>query len=131
MSKASDYGLWEHYCEMEHATIGVGKGEECNWCGKTEEDFPNPNMISVEKITENKDGSADVIINISDEATKSLLVEGMKQIVEETKAKVVVLPVKEGQFSSDVKQYELTDEEAQLLLQMGFVKAMERGLEND
>jgi len=31
--------MWEHYCEVEHSMMGVGKGEPCNWCGKTEKDF--------------------------------------------------------------------------------------------
>ena len=29
--------MWEHYCEEENSLMGVGKGEPCNWCGKTEE----------------------------------------------------------------------------------------------
>ena len=31
--------MWEHYCDVEHSMMGVGKGEPCNWCEKTEEDF--------------------------------------------------------------------------------------------
>ena len=31
--------MWEHYCEEENSLMGVGKGEPCNWCEKTEEDF--------------------------------------------------------------------------------------------
>ena len=31
--------MWEHYCEEEHSLMGVGVGEPCNWCGKTEKDF--------------------------------------------------------------------------------------------
>ena len=27
---------WEHYCTVEASKMGVGKGEECNWCGETE-----------------------------------------------------------------------------------------------
>lgn len=29
--------FWEHYCHRENETIGTLKGEECNWCGMTEE----------------------------------------------------------------------------------------------
>lgn len=32
-------GFWEHYCEVEDASMGVKKDFPCNWCGKTEEDF--------------------------------------------------------------------------------------------
>ena len=31
--------MWEHYCEEENSLMGVGIGEPCNWCEKTEEDF--------------------------------------------------------------------------------------------
>lgn len=31
--------MWEHYCGVEHSMMGVGKGEPCNWCDKSEEDF--------------------------------------------------------------------------------------------
>ena len=34
-----DPEMWEHYCDVEHTMMGVGKGEPCNWCEKTEEDF--------------------------------------------------------------------------------------------
>ena len=30
--------MWEHYCEVEHSMMGVGKGEPCNWCELTEEE---------------------------------------------------------------------------------------------
>ena len=29
-------GLWDHYCPVEKALMGVGKGEPCNWCGAVE-----------------------------------------------------------------------------------------------
>ena len=35
----NDPEMWEHYCDVEHSMMGVGKNEPCNWCGKTEEDF--------------------------------------------------------------------------------------------
>ena len=34
----SEPEMWEHYCEVEHSMMGVGKGEPCNWCEKTEGD---------------------------------------------------------------------------------------------
>ena len=29
--------FWEHYCQREKDIMGTLKGEECNWCGMTEE----------------------------------------------------------------------------------------------
>ena len=31
-------GMWQHSCTVEMAVMWVGKGQECNWCGETEED---------------------------------------------------------------------------------------------
>jgi|SaaInlStandDraft_4_1057021.scaffolds.fasta_scaffold18545_5 hypothetical protein len=31
-------GIWEHYCGVEHATIGVNEGAKCDWCGLTKEE---------------------------------------------------------------------------------------------
>ena len=30
------YKMWDHWCPVEHETIFVGTGEECNWCGRHE-----------------------------------------------------------------------------------------------
>ena len=31
--------MWDHYCTSEKTEMGVGKGEPCNWCGLTEEEY--------------------------------------------------------------------------------------------
>ena len=28
--------MWKHYCIQEETEMEVGKDEECNWCGATE-----------------------------------------------------------------------------------------------
>ena len=84
-------------------------------------------IIKITELIENEDGSANLMIDISEQATKELIVEGFRTIVDEMKAKVEVLPVEDG-FSSNAKQYELTDDEAQLLLLLGFESAIRRGL---
>ena len=30
---------WEHYCNKQMDVVGFPKGTECDWCGKTEEEF--------------------------------------------------------------------------------------------
>ena len=30
--------MWKHYCKVEETSMEIGQGEECNWCGMTEED---------------------------------------------------------------------------------------------
>ena len=29
--------MWDHWCPVENSIMGIGKGEECNWCGQDEE----------------------------------------------------------------------------------------------
>ena len=29
--------MWDHYCPIEETEMSVGKHEECNWCGATED----------------------------------------------------------------------------------------------
>lgn len=36
-TEIKDLEFWEHYCEREKDVMGTLKGEECNWCGMTEE----------------------------------------------------------------------------------------------
>jgi len=82
----------------------------------------------VDKIEDNEDGSATMTFTADDDVMASFIREGFRVIVEETKAKVVVLPPVQP-FTEDAKKYELTDEEAQLLIQMGVISALKRGLE--
>jgi hypothetical protein len=28
--------MWKHYCLVEKAWIGVGNGQQCNWCDTVE-----------------------------------------------------------------------------------------------
>ena len=44
LDKRPDF--WEHYCSTEKTTMGVGKGEPCNWCGKTEESYTDADSMS-------------------------------------------------------------------------------------
>ncbi len=29
--------MWAHFCKSEKCVIGVGGGQACNWCGKSDE----------------------------------------------------------------------------------------------
>jgi L,D-peptidoglycan transpeptidase YkuD (ErfK/YbiS/YcfS/YnhG family) len=29
--------MWDHYCPVEETEMSIGKDEECNWCGATED----------------------------------------------------------------------------------------------
>ena len=32
-----DTEMWTHYCPVEETEMEIAKGEECNWCGATED----------------------------------------------------------------------------------------------
>lgn len=82
--------------------------------------------ITIEEIVENEDGSASVHCFLSNEATSILIREGFRELIGESE--VVVIPAKKGQFPRAIKQYELTDEEAQTLLQLGFIQSLRVGM---
>ena len=84
--------------------------------------------IKIDEIKDNEDGSATMTFTADDDVMASFMREGFRVIAEEAKAKVVVLPPVQP-FTEDAKKYELTDEEAQLLIQMGVISALKRGLE--
>lgn len=46
--------MWTHYCKEEGCLLDVADGEECNWCGETQEDSQQ------QPKGEEKDGSAAV-----------------------------------------------------------------------
>ena len=38
VEKVLQFKMWKHYCPIEETDMEVGKGEECNWCGATEDE---------------------------------------------------------------------------------------------
>lgn len=42
--------VWAHSCMFE-GSIFIGKGEECSWCGATEEDEPDVTYSQIPVIT--------------------------------------------------------------------------------
>ena len=47
--------MWEHWCPVEHGPMGIGKGEESNWCGQ-EEEYESRNRRYRDRLTTtNKD----------------------------------------------------------------------------
>ena len=137
--------MWKHYCKVERTTIMIGDGEKCNWCGRTFDDknheFADTDRplndeipaklnesMKILGMKKKDDGSINIEIDCSDEIIKLLIAEGMRETLEKAKATISVPSVK-NPFSSNARRYELSDDEAQLLLQIGFIKAIEAGIE--
>jgi hypothetical protein len=139
--------MWKHYCKVERTAIMIGDDEKCNWCNQTSDNenhefADTDNALNNDEIhklkesikivgkKENEDGSINIEIDCSDEVIKLLIAEGMRETLEKAKATVSVPRVKVP-FSFTVRGYELSDDEAQLLLQIGFIKAIEAGIEKE
>lgn len=41
LEKEHPFPFWVHYCAVESTMMGVGRGEPCNWCCLSEEDYNN------------------------------------------------------------------------------------------
>ena len=83
----------------------------------------------VEEIIENPDGTATIRMTMSDEAQGMLIRSGYQDLIEEMKMqdKVGVFEPP-AEFSSEVKTIEMTDEEAQFLLETSVRNALTRGM---
>ena len=47
--------MWDHFCTVEQAMMGMEKGKECNWCGITEEkalELGNNNELLLDETNE-------------------------------------------------------------------------------
>jgi len=87
--------------------------------------------IKVDKITDNPDGSADMVLTCDDETIGFLIEQGMSEVYTEISANVSTPDVLEP-YSDRCKTLTLTDEQAQLLFQVGAVSIMrtELGIDN-
>lgn len=84
--------------------------------------------INVEKVTDNDDGSADMVFNCDDETIKLIIEEGMNEVLADLGSKIPVLEVIEP-YPTECKMLELTDKQAQMLFQLGTVRALQNGLD--
>lgn len=87
--------------------------------------------IKVDKITDNTDGSADMVLTCDDETIGFLIEQGMSEVYTEISTNVSTPDVLEP-YSDRCKTLTLTDEQAQLLFQVGAVSIMrtELGIDN-
>ena len=87
--------------------------------------------INVDKITDNPDGSADMVLTCDDETIGFLIEQGMSEVYTEISTNVSTPDVLEP-YSDRCKTLTLTDEQAQLLFQVGAVSIMrtELGIDN-
>ena len=73
--------------------------------------------IKVDKITDNPDGSADMVLTCDDETIGFLIEQGMSEVYTEISANVATPDVLEP-YSERCKTLTLTDEQAQLVFQV-------------
>lgn len=94
---------------------------------KLDEDYNE--TLTVDEIIENDNGTATIKMTMSDEAQGMLIRSGYQDLIEEMKMqdKVGVFEPP-AEFSSEVKTIEMTDEEAQFLLETSVRNALTRGM---
>ena len=92
-----------------------------------EEDYKE--TISVDEIIENDDGSATIRMTMSDEVQGALIRSGYQDLIDEMKMtdKVAVFEPP-ANFSIEAKTIELTDHDAQFLMETGVRNALTRGM---
>jgi hypothetical protein len=83
--------------------------------------------MTVEHITDNGIGVSDMQVTLDKKSTKLLIRKGMNQVMAMMGEKVDMMPVVDT-FSKDIKEYCLTDSEAQLLIQVGVLASLTSGI---
>lgn len=86
--------------------------------------------ISVETVEEHEDGSATMSFDMDNETTRLILKQGFRAIMEEENIKNVVVCDPIETLSKEQKTYELSDDEFQLLLHLGTIDAIKKGMED-
>lgn len=97
---------------------------------KLNEDFKE--TLTVDEIVENEDGTATVRMTMSDEVQGMLIRSGYQDLIEEMKMqdKVGVFEPP-ANFPIEAKTIEMTDEEAQMLIELSVRNALTRGMNMD
>lgn len=84
--------------------------------------------IDILEVKERDDGSADVEFVADDKIVQMFIRQGLDVLINTDKKVAEVLPPEGREFSEEAKTWELTDEQAQYLLQTGFIDALRKGL---
>jgi hypothetical protein len=85
--------------------------------------------LTVDEIVENEDGTATIKMTMTDDVQNTLIRSGYQDLIEEMKMqdKVGVFEPP-ANFSIEAKTIEMSDEEAQMLLELSVRNALTRGM---
>ena len=83
--------------------------------------------MKVENIIDNGVGVSDMQVTLDKKSTKLLIRKGMNQVMSMMSEQVDIMPVVD-EFSKEIKEYCLTDSEAQLLIQVGVLSSLRSGI---
>ena len=87
--------------------------------------------INAEILEEHEDGSATMSLHLDDETIRLMLKQGFKVILEKDDIKDVQVCAPRNPISPATKTYELSDEEFQLLMHLGVLDILRKGLEGE
>jgi len=87
--------------------------------------------ISNVEVTDNPDGSANITIDISEEAQVMLMKGGLQYLIDEMSMTDKVKVLSPNEFTGEANTWEITDEDRNWLFHFGFMDALKRGLKED
>jgi hypothetical protein len=143
--------MWTHDCKVERTVMSVEDGKECNWCGRELRDetaefgklgpneFPNDELedsimneeVTNIEVTDNPDGSANITMDISEDAQVMLMKGGLQYLIDEMGATDKVMVLSPNEFTGEAKTWELSDEDRNWLFHFGFINAIKLGMVED
>jgi len=95
------------------------------------EDAVMKDQVSNLEVTDNPDGSANVTMDISEEAQVMLMKGGLQYLIDEMAMTDKVIVLSPNEFTGEAKTWELTDENRNWLFHFGFIDALKRGLSDE
>jgi len=95
------------------------------------EDAVMEDQVSNLEVTDNPDGSANITMDISEEAQVMLMKGGLQYLIDEMAMTDKVIVLSPNEFSGEAKTWELTDENRNWLFHFGFIDALKRGLSDE
>ncbi len=87
--------------------------------------------ISNVEVTDNPDGSANITMDISEEAQVMLMKGGLQYLIDEMSMTDKVKVLSPNEFTGEANTWEITDEDRNWLFHFGFIDAVKKGIKEE
>jgi len=95
------------------------------------EDAVMEDQVSNLEVTDNPDGSANVTMDITEEAQVMLMKGGLQYLIDEMSMTDKVKVILPNEFTGEANTWELSDEDRNWLFHFGFIDAIKRGMKEE